>query len=118
MRYSVEVLADDAATVLDGHGVTGAHLVGMSPGGFLARLVALEHPERAIAPTLISSECLADTDLDLPQMSPETPACHAAAASLDWSDRDAGDSRTGRSGGTPPAEADSLREIRSSFGRL
>ncbi|MBM3147289.1 MAG: alpha/beta hydrolase [Actinobacteria bacterium] len=32
---------------------------------------------------------LADTDADLPQMSPAIPAYHAAAASLDWSDRDA-----------------------------
>ena len=78
-----EDLADDAVTVLDGYGVTRAHLVGMSLGGFLAQLVALKQPDRVITLTLIASECLAGNDLNLPQMSTEIPAYHAAAASLD-----------------------------------
>jgi pimeloyl-ACP methyl ester carboxylesterase len=89
IEYSVEDLAEDAVAVLDGYGVARAHLVGMSLGGFLAQLVALKHGDRVMTLTLISSERLADTDPDLPQMSPEIPAYHAAAASLDWSDRDA-----------------------------
>jgi pimeloyl-ACP methyl ester carboxylesterase len=87
IQYTVEDLADDAVAVLDGYGVARAHLVGMSLGGFLAQLVALKCPGRVITLTLISSERLADTDPSLPQMSPEILAYHAAAASLDWSDR-------------------------------
>lgn len=89
IEYSVEDLANDALAVLDGYGVARAHLVGMSLGGFLAQLVALARPQRVISLTLISSERLADTDPDLPQMSPDIPAYHARAASLDWSDREA-----------------------------
>jgi pimeloyl-ACP methyl ester carboxylesterase len=89
IKYSVEDLADDAVAVLDGYGVARAHLVGMSLGGFLAQLVALKHRDRVMTLTLISSERLADTDPALPQMSPAIPAYHAAAATLDWSDRDA-----------------------------
>ncbi len=89
IHYSVDDLADDALAVLDSYGVARAHLVGMSLGGLLAQLVALKHPERVITLTLVSSERLAETDPDLPQMSPKIPAYHAAATSLDWSDRQA-----------------------------
>lgn len=89
IAYSVEDLADDAVAVLDGYGVARAHLVGFSLGGFLAQLVALKRPDRVITLTLIASERLADTDPELPQMSPAIPAYHAAAATLDWSDREA-----------------------------
>ncbi len=89
IEYSVEDLADDAVAVLDGYGVSRAHLVGMSLGGFLVQLVALKQPGRVMTLTLIASERFADTDPDLPQMSPDIVAYHAAAASLDWSDRDA-----------------------------
>jgi pimeloyl-ACP methyl ester carboxylesterase len=87
--YSVEDLAADAVAVLDGYGLGRAHLCGMSLGGFLAQLVALEAPERVLTLTLIASERLAATDPDLPGMSPEVLAYHARAAALDWSDREA-----------------------------
>src|SRR5918999_3745564 len=87
--YTVEGLADDAVAVLDGYGLDRAHLVGMSLGGYLAQLVALKHPSRALTLTLIASERLALADPDLPSMDPSIIDYHARAAELDWSDRDA-----------------------------
>ena len=49
--YTVEDLADDAVGVLDGHGIDGAHIVGMSLGGYLAQLVALKYLGRALTLT-------------------------------------------------------------------
>ncbi len=85
--YSVVDLADDALAVLDGFGVERAHLVGMSLGGYLAQLAALKAPARVLTLTLIASERLADTDPEMPPMSPALGEYHARAADLDWTDR-------------------------------
>jgi pimeloyl-ACP methyl ester carboxylesterase/ribosomal protein S18 acetylase RimI-like enzyme len=87
--YTVEDLADDAVAVLDGYGLDRAHLAGMSLGGYLAQLVALKYPSRALTLTLIASERLALADPDLPSIDPSIIDYHAGAARLDWSDRDA-----------------------------
>jgi pimeloyl-ACP methyl ester carboxylesterase len=44
--YSQQRAAGDAIAVLDGLGITGAHVVGLSMGGFTALQVALGHPGR------------------------------------------------------------------------
>jgi pimeloyl-ACP methyl ester carboxylesterase len=44
--YSLSDLADDAVAVLDAVGAAKAHVIGISMGGMIAQLVALEHPER------------------------------------------------------------------------
>src|SRR5918995_3526487 len=89
VSYAVEDLADDAVGVLDGYGLDRAHLVGMSLGGYLAQLVALKYPSRALTLTLIASERLALADPDLPSMDTSIIDYHARAAELDWSDREA-----------------------------
>src|ERR687891_402724 len=68
--YTVEGLADDAVAVLDGYGLDRAHLVGISLGGYLAQLVALKYPSRALTLTLIASERLALAGPDLPSVEP------------------------------------------------
>src|ERR1700738_1663998 len=40
--------ADDAAAVLDGLGVTRAHVAGLSMGGFAALHLLLRHPDRVL----------------------------------------------------------------------
>ncbi len=87
--YSVVDLADDALAVLDGFGVKRAHLVGMSLGGYLAQLAALKAPERVLTLTLIASERLADSDPEMPPMSPAVGEYFARAEDLDWVDRKA-----------------------------
>lgn len=88
-EYSVEDLADDAVRVLDGYGIQGAHLMGMSLGGYLAQLIALKYTSRVLTLTLIASERLASADPDIPGIDPRVLEYHAGAADLDWSNHEA-----------------------------
>jgi pimeloyl-ACP methyl ester carboxylesterase len=54
-EYSGSDLVADAAGVLDSYGVAAAHLVGVSAGGGLAQLLALEFPDRVLSLVLIST---------------------------------------------------------------
>jgi pimeloyl-ACP methyl ester carboxylesterase len=47
--YSQRRAADDAIAVLDGLGIPGAHVVGLSMGGFTALHLALAHPGRVMS---------------------------------------------------------------------
>lgn len=53
--YQLDDLADDAAGLLDALGIGGAHIVGASMGGFIAQLVAINHPDRVLSLTSIMS---------------------------------------------------------------
>ena len=88
-QYTVEDLADDAIRVLGGYGITEAHVVGMSLGGYIAQLLALKYPNRILTVTTIASERLAAADPAMPGIAPELLEYHARATELDWSDQDA-----------------------------
>ena len=89
--YSLRDLAEDAVGLLDAFGLESAHLVGMSVGGWIGQLVALDHPDRVASLTLISTSPAAGPgDPDLPGMSEQLRAFFAEEApEPDWSDRDA-----------------------------
>jgi pimeloyl-ACP methyl ester carboxylesterase len=91
--YSLRDLAEDALGLLDALGLESAHLVGMSMGGWIGQLVALENPDRVASLTLISTSPTSGagpSDPDLPEMSQELQAFFAQEASEpDWSDREA-----------------------------
>jgi pimeloyl-ACP methyl ester carboxylesterase len=84
--YTSDDMAGDAIALLDEHGVDRAHLVGMSMGGGIAQQVALDHPDRVLSLTAISTSAIGDQDRDLPGPTPEYIEHAAAFEDLDWSD--------------------------------
>jgi len=53
--YELDDLAADAAGLLDALNIRAAHVVGASMGGFIAQLVAINHPEHVLSLTSIMS---------------------------------------------------------------
>jgi pimeloyl-ACP methyl ester carboxylesterase len=53
--YTLDDLADDAVGVLDALHIPSAHIVGASMGGFIAQLVAINHPDHTLSLTSIMS---------------------------------------------------------------
>ncbi len=56
--YSVADLASDAVAVLDGHGLERAHLLGLSLGGSIGQILAIEHRERLRTLTVMMTAAL------------------------------------------------------------
>jgi pimeloyl-ACP methyl ester carboxylesterase len=84
--YSGADLVADAAGVLDAYGVQRAHVVGLSMGGALAQLLALDFADRVASLVLMSTTAVAPGD-DLPgPTAAYAGAAGAAAAAVDWSD--------------------------------
>lgn len=88
-RYTLRDLVADAVGLLDALGQAGAHVVGFSAGGWIAQLLALDHPDRVTSLTLISTRPTAPgpADPDLPEHAPQLMASFAAAGQPDWTDR-------------------------------
>jgi pimeloyl-ACP methyl ester carboxylesterase len=53
--YQLDDMAADVTGLLDSLGIPAAHLVGASMGGFIAQLVAINHPDRVLSLTSIMS---------------------------------------------------------------
>jgi pimeloyl-ACP methyl ester carboxylesterase len=88
--YTGHDLAEDVVAVLDAVGVASAHLVGLSMGGALCQVVALEHPDRVRSLTLASTSPVGPLPdgLDLPGMTEALAATYAAGVpEPDWADR-------------------------------
>jgi pimeloyl-ACP methyl ester carboxylesterase len=83
--YGGEDLIADAAGVLDAHGIPAAHVVGVSAGGALAQLLALDFPERVRSLTLISTSIAVSSDRALPP-STEEFGRFFTTVEVDWSD--------------------------------
>lgn len=88
--YTVEDMAADVIAVLDGYGLERAHLMGMSLGGFIAQMVASQHPERVLSLTPVASEPLGWDGPPLPTISQAFLDHFGGFGSLDWSGREAG----------------------------
>ena len=83
--YSAPDLVADAVGVLDALGIGRAHLVGISMGGALAQVAALNHPGRVASLTLISTS--PGGGADLPGASEQFQSAVAELTAPDWSDR-------------------------------
>lgn len=84
--YSVLDMVEDALTILAAYQIEKAHLVGMSLGGMLAQLVAIQYPHRVLSLTLIASSVWDDLP-ELPGIDPRILDYHARAANLNWQDQ-------------------------------
>jgi pimeloyl-ACP methyl ester carboxylesterase len=83
-------LVEDAAGVLGALGIARAHIVGISMGGALAQLLALDFPARVASLTLVSTSPAGGSSSDLPPMSDRLKAAFAHPAEAPaWSDREA-----------------------------
>lgn len=90
--FTLRDLVSDAIGVLDRLGVETAHFAGVSLGGGVAQLLALDHPHRVTALTLIASTPggPGHSQPDLPGVTEELSAFFAnEPPAPDWEDRDA-----------------------------
>lgn len=87
--YAVEDMANDVLAVMDHYELKTAHLIGMSLGGYIAQMIALEHPGRVDSLILVSAEPLGWDGPELPHISQSILDHFSALSSLDWSDRSA-----------------------------
>jgi pimeloyl-ACP methyl ester carboxylesterase len=83
--YSGADLVADAAGVLDAYGIAAAHVVGVSAGGGLAQLLALDVPDRVRSLVLISTSAALPASRGLPPPTEEFTR-FVATAEVDWSD--------------------------------
>lgn len=86
-QYTFRDLVADTVGVLDASNVDAAHLVGLSMGGAVAQIAALDHPDRVASLTLISTSPAGPGAPDLPPMSDELRAHFEASEAPEWSDR-------------------------------
>ncbi len=113
--YCAADLVADAVGVLDAHGVTAAHVVGVSAGGALAQLLALDYPSRVLSLVLVSTSRAVSGGPMLPPPSAELTAfLHTAAP--DRSDVDAVAEHLVAycrvlAGAERPFDADAVREL-------
>ena len=85
--YGTSDAVDDVLALLGDEGVDRAHVLGLSGGGLVGQLLALDHPARVATLTLVSST---PGSAGLPGMSDDLRAFFdGTAAEPDWDDRDA-----------------------------
>lgn len=85
--YTGGDLVADAVGVLDAYGIPAAHIVGVSAGGALAQLLALDHPQRVASLVLISTSLALPGDRALPPPTEEFKR-FVSTARVDWPDRE------------------------------
>ncbi|TDU91282.1 pimeloyl-ACP methyl ester carboxylesterase [Kribbella voronezhensis] len=87
--YDLRDLVTDASELLSALELGPTHVVGMGVGGFIAQLLALDHPDQVASLTLVSTRPVAPgpVDADLPDHAPEVMAQVFGRPAPDWTDR-------------------------------
>ena len=85
--YNGADLVADAAGVLDAYGLGSAHVVGVSAGGAMAQLLALDFADRVLSLVLISTSPALPVGRDLPSPTDDFSR-FVAESEVDWSDRE------------------------------
>jgi pimeloyl-ACP methyl ester carboxylesterase len=85
--YTIEDFVGDTVRVLDGHSIAAAHIVGMSLGGMIGQIAAIEYPTRIASLTAISTSPVGLDRSRLPGLSARFTEHMAAAEDVDWSNR-------------------------------
>jgi pimeloyl-ACP methyl ester carboxylesterase len=121
--YDVEDMARDLLAIIDGYHLQSANIVGMSLGGYMAQMVAVDDPARVTSLTLIASEPLGWDGAPLPGISSAFLDHFEGFAALDWSDENAVEDfllvieRLCAGSGAPFDEAGMRSRIRAILGR-
>ncbi|NLE80655.1 MAG: alpha/beta hydrolase [Rhodococcus sp.] len=89
--YGLRDLVTDASALIVSLGLGRTHVVGMGVGGFVAQLLALDHPEQVASLTLTSTRPVAPgpVDSDLPDHDATVMKQVFGRPRPDWSDRGA-----------------------------
>jgi pimeloyl-ACP methyl ester carboxylesterase len=87
--YTLRDLVADAAGLLEALGLPRAHVAGFGVGGWIAQLLALDHPDRVTALTLIATRPNppGPVDSDLPEHDEKLMEFIMSALEPDWTDR-------------------------------
>ncbi len=56
-RYTIRLFADDTAGLMDGLGISRAHVLGLSMGGMIAQELVLNYPQKVERLVLCSTSC-------------------------------------------------------------
>lgn len=121
--YAVEDMASDVLAIMDAYDLNQATLMGMSLGGYIAQMIAIQHPSRISSLVLMSAEPLGWDGPSLPQMSEAMIHHFSELASLDWTDETAviafllGIDRLCAGSGQPFDEEDAIVRIKAVLAR-
>lgn len=83
--YTLSDMASDAACLLDALGIDAAHVLGVSLGGMITQLMAIDHPTRVLSATIMMSQ---NGNPDIPGPNPEAMAILATPAPDPAADRE------------------------------
>lgn len=86
LPYTLKDMAADTAGLLDALSIARAHVLGVSLGGMIAQVLAIEHPERVRSLAIVMSN---SGNPEMPPANPETSTMLAKAAPDPFTDREA-----------------------------